>query len=695
LEPVPGLIGSEDIQQFGSVGHGLDVRDIDLFEFLHVAQDLGELLLKPEGLGLAEAQAGQLGGVSDVKIGAHGEGELKEPLRRDSILIRGLAGGRRLRVGFVWKNSILFPGWNRVFYRVVKRSKTAPSREGSAHGAAPNSDSREPGSAEAPPTPDAASSEGLPLGTAVGTQGEGEGAGVGGAQRGLEGAQRVLAPERGGAGQEVGADGKDSQGEAGVAVFGDRTLRWGVVFVLAGLPVAGVALSWAGRETFVSMTTAALLGLVLWVLNQTRIPRERHGLFLLFSVAGWLVFSVPVGVKLFLGSSEWFRLLVEFSRTQSEKERGVRGGVDSLGAVEAQSARPGGSALLERAEKSAGASSKPAIPVDPPAASSAGSAPSNSSKPTAGAASEAASAVLPVSASAGNAQGPLGSQTGVAPVPAPQGNSALGKSLGPVSQNAAVESAASQADLRPEEDPVQRATRLAQEEAVRRYPALSVAGSAEHASYLEAYNELARLRKFEFFKDPQWPLRIADLVAAREGWKRATDRESGAVSGPSPSDRSERGEIAGQAGGAPALIPGAGGASAAPVQAQQLSQGQAKVAASGFTKGVGGAGPLEEPVLDGPASGVPADPVAQATNRAIIEVRRRYPALGVDGSPENRVYLEAYRELERLRPDFFEKPEWPIHLAEIVAKREGWRRQEGGAATAGTPAGSLEPPLPR
>jgi hypothetical protein len=70
------------------------------------------------------------------------------------------------------------------------------------------------------------------------------------------------------------------------------------------------------------------------------------------------------------------------------------------------------------------------------------------------------------------------------------------------------------------EDP-QTATRMAQKEMQRRYPALEDPSSKEATLYREAYNELGRLRKYEFFKDPVWPFKIAEMLASREGWKRA------------------------------------------------------------------------------------------------------------------------------------------------------------------------------
>jgi hypothetical protein len=77
----------------------------------------------------------------------------------------------------------------------------------------------------------------------------------------------------------------------------------------------------------------------------------------------------------------------------------------------------------------------------------------------------------------------------------------------------------------------------------------------------------------------------------------------------------------------------------------------------------------------------------------MIEARKRYPGIGIDGSEQNRAYLEVYGELDKLRPDFFSKGDWPIRLVELVAKREGWKRAaeaKAGATTEGT-----ELPLPK
>ncbi|MEY5025911.1 MAG: hypothetical protein RLZZ244_1439, partial [Verrucomicrobiota bacterium] len=59
-------------------------------------------------------------------------------------------------------------------------------------------------------------------------------------------------------------------------------------------------------------------------------------------------------------------------------------------------------------------------------------------------------------------------------------------------------------------------------------------------------------------------------------------------------------------------------------------------------------------------------------------------ALGNKDSMENQKFLEAYNDLLRRNPAFFENPEWPLRLADLIARREGWKPSKGE-----------EPPLPR
>ena len=64
----------------------------------------------------------------------------------------------------------------------------------------------------------------------------------------------------------------------------------------------------------------------------------------------------------------------------------------------------------------------------------------------------------------------------------------------------------------------------------------------------------------------------------------------------------------------------------------------------------------------------------QTTARARAEAIRRYPAIGVEGSAENALFIESYRKMKGDRPEFFDEEEWPLFLAEGVASEQGWKR---------------------
>jgi hypothetical protein len=84
---------------------------------------------------------------------------------------------------------------------------------------------------------------------------------------------------------------------------------------------------------------------------------------------------------------------------------------------------------------------------------------------------------------------------------------------------------------------------------------------------------------------------------------------------------------------------------------------------------------------------------AEITARAQREVIRRYPALGVKGSLENQAFVNLFTELrDNGGDDFFKNPEWPIELAELLAKRERWQR--GAAPATVGPASAPEEEAP-
>ncbi|MEK0447054.1 MAG: hypothetical protein RLZZ399_2375 [Verrucomicrobiota bacterium] len=403
-----------------------------------------------------------------------------------------------------------------------------------------------------------------------------------------------------------------------------RNLALGAGCVLLGIPIAGVAFRWAGNEAFVALSTAVVLGLVIFVATQVRLMRQRNGIFLLLSLGLLVTVTIPVGVKLFVSGSELATEFLAFSRLRSQ-EVGAGGGgplpVATLpGAVGNPGVEPVG--LSEPARGLARQdvvveSTNPPAPV--------------LNRTTDEEAQRKSALVAQI-----EALDPQGKALFLARW---EGADAEGRAL-LLSQWEALDS-------------LGRTTLLAKWEAFRRYPSLETENSLQSQQLNKAYDDLARLRKFEFFKNPRWPLKLVEIVAQQEGWKRSDAAASEPV------------------------------AAVAPPQPN-------------LGKPVGSVLPGEELSLDGPQSPAAADAIAQATKRSVLEAKRRYPALGRPDSPESQIYIEAYSELQRNRPDFLEKPEWPIHLAEILAKREGWRRQDGGEATVGKGASSsVEPPLPK
>ncbi len=398
-----------------------------------------------------------------------------------------------------------------------------------------------------------------------------------------------------------------------------RNLVLGIVLNLIAIPMCGAAFVFAPREAFVSLAAALLISLVVFVSTQFGVMLQRNGTFALIGLGLVLTLLVPLGVSFCASGAEWVRLLLDVKRSKEIRVAADReSGVSGMGS-------PRDSSLA----------GKSAVPSE-------------------------------IGAISGQTSGIAGSGTSIAPASPVAEPKALGQSESSEVKNAGkAEKGAKGNDpqledpIRPEESSAERTTRLSKDEALKRYPALATPGTPEHSRYLDAYNEFARLRKFEFFKDPKWPLNLAELVALKEGWKRADQLEGESSNGASGAQKpggtpNLQGASASTTPKAVAALPG----NVAP-QVPDRAQGQ----------GLPGDGlSLEIPAVD------ESDPNAKAVNQAMIEVRRRYPAIGQNGTPENRAYVAAYRELERLRPDFFENPQWPVKLADLVAKSEGWKR---------------------
>jgi hypothetical protein len=124
---------------------------------------------------------------------------------------------------------------------------------------------------------------------------------------------------------------------------------------------------------------------------------------------------------------------------------------------------------------------------------------------------------------------------------------------------------------------------------------------------------------------------------------------------------------------------------------------------SALAKGVGldiAANPLAQ--LNSPAAAAPSKSAAKSdtkgdaelaeiTRNSQQEAMRRYPALAVKDSLENAVFISTYTQLREANSDeFFADPKWPMTLADMLAKREGW--VVGGAPMTTGPAPVLDAP---
>lgn len=405
-----------------------------------------------------------------------------------------------------------------------------------------------------------------------------------------------------------------------------RNLLLGIALNLIAIPMCGAAFVFAPREAFASTATALLIALVVFVSMQFRVIQQRNGTFALMALGLVLTLFVPLSVSFCSSGAEWVRVLLD-----AQRAKGMQNPAEHEWSASTPSSRTE-SAPTVRAAAFADAG----VGKSQPASQTAAAAPS-----------------LTGNESKAEAQVDQQDLKGAGSRP---DKSLKGSDLG------------TEDPSRPEEGSAERVTRLSKDEALKRYPGLASPGTPEHARYLEAYNEFARLRKFEFFKDPKWPLNLAELVALKEGWKRADIGQADRLGDEKIAEQHRTSGSTGAAAGAATPKPGLSPQSSA--SSQSAAPGSAPAApASPTSRALPGDGlSLEIPAVDA------SDPNAKAVNQAMIEVRRRYPAVGQDGTPENRAYLSAYKELERLRPDFFENPQWPLKLADLVAKSEGWRR---------------------
>jgi hypothetical protein len=127
---------------------------------------------------------------------------------------------------------------------------------------------------------------------------------------------------------------------------------------------------------------------------------------------------------------------------------------------------------------------------------------------------------------------------------------------------------------------------------------------------------------------------------------------------------------------------------ALPAEATEIV-GEKPATGTAATAGEPAAAGAKVPGVPSAAAPIAAGPEKpeQITARAQREAIRRYPALGVKDSLENQMFITTYREIRDAGgDDFFTNPEWPIELAELLAKRERWTRGAAPLTVSSGPA---------
>jgi hypothetical protein len=284
--------------------------------------------------------------------------------------------------------------------------------------------------------------------------------------------------------------------------FGPRNLFWGVVTLLLALVLVVVALFFAGPKAFLSLATTLLTFTVLFVLSRLHIFRQRNGAFLALSLVCLLGASIPLTE----------RALSVVERIARQQVSAVANPPTAPGAVDAgppllvQSfalAKPEGPALHVKVLKDSRV-----VIGERPFLIKAGDLFSLVEAKT----DEVTFAVrdLQVSLPANVVEiiDPKAVAKGVA--------GATNSPSAQVAPGAAKQSAAAL----PSPPDLAEITVGAQQEAVRRYPALGVKDSLENAAFVATYKQLKDAGGADFFANPEWPIELAELLAKREGWNR-------------------------------------------------------------------------------------------------------------------------------------------------------------------------------
>jgi hypothetical protein len=295
---------------------------------------------------------------------------------------------------------------------------------------------------------------------------------------------------------------------------GPRNLAWGVAILLLALALLGLGLFLVGTKVLLALATCLLTFTALFVLARLHVFRQRNGGFLALGIVVLFGAAMPL---IELG----YRSLETFARSRTA----------------ASSASSG--------EASASGSSQPMLLTEAFALS----APEPGAGPRIKVTKDAVVAVegRAYRLKAGDVLA-LGSERGseitaavrdlLVPLPADAVEVISDRPAASATASSATPAPAANSEPAPpaNETPAQ-ITQRAQREVIRRYPALGVKNSLENQLFVSTYREIKEGGGTDFFKDPNWPIELAELLAKRERWPRGGGAPSAVAPGPSVSDQ--------------------------------------------------------------------------------------------------------------------------------------------------------------
>lgn len=256
-----------------------------------------------------------------------------------------------------------------------------------------------------------------------------------------------------------------------------RNLVWGIIFVVASVVIFWLGTYITGAAAPRSFLTAVGTFFLLWLLYSLRLLRQRHGVFIAFSLVALLGAVVP---------------FVELGYIK----------LDSL-------ARNRFAANPEKAAPAVVVPAQPAAPV----------VVSNAPAPV----GEKSDGVIRIEKDTNitveGAQWQL-KEGETYPLVSFEDGRVSFKKDGKTGTIDAASVTFTTAKVPDEKVSTAAITKQAKAEAARRYPELSKFGSEANDVYISTYRELQAAAP-DYFKDPEWPIKLAELIAEREGWRRA------------------------------------------------------------------------------------------------------------------------------------------------------------------------------